>query len=106
MKTDKVQSVRGYVQTLPGTPGREDAPGVAIIAGGGAEYHIARKGAGMDPADFISADGEVRGTAVPLPLENEDAPEEGETGKSRAFLLTARSCQLTDSFDDPWYHDA
>jgi hypothetical protein len=107
MKTEILQTVRGYVQALPKTPGREDAAKVAIIVDDGTEYHIAHKGAGMDLADFISADVEVRGIVSPLPAEDEDAPDEaGEAGKPRAFLLTARSYQLTDGFDDPWYDDA
>jgi hypothetical protein len=107
MKTDGVLTIRGYVQALPRTPGREDAPRTALVAADGTQYHIAHKGAGMDLVDFISADVEVRGTVAPLPAEQEDArDEEGESGIPRAFLLTARSYQFTDSFDDPWYDDA
>ncbi|MDR2162154.1 MAG: hypothetical protein LBO77_08480 [Desulfovibrio sp.] len=104
MKTEPLQTIRGYVQALPRTPGGEDAARVAVIAGDGTEYHIAHKGAGMDLADFISADVEARGSVSSLPargtLQEEDEPE-----KTRAFLLTVRSYRLTDGFDDPWYDD-
>jgi hypothetical protein len=107
MKTDTVQTIRGYVQPLPETPDREDAPKVAVITEDGTPYHIVHKGAGVDLAGCISMDVEVRGTVAPLPPENEDAPDaEGEAGNPRAFLLTARSYQFTDSFDDLWYDDA
>ena len=107
MKTDGVLTIRGYVLALPRTPGKEDAPRVAVVLDDGTEYHIAHKGAGMDLAACISAEAEVRGIAAPLPSEQEDArDEEGESGTPRAFLLAVRSYLLTDSFDDPWYDDA
>ena len=104
MNSQDVRTIRGFVQALPKAQSKEDAAKVAVVAEDGTEYHIPHKGAGMDLVDFISADVEVEGFVCPLPvapIQDEDAGEGGPT----AFLLTVRSYQLADGYDDSWYDD-
>ena len=104
MNSQELRTIRGYVQALPKALGREDAARVAVVAGDGTQYHVQHKSAGMDLADFISADVEVRGVILSLPVTPESAAEPPEE-ETKAFLISVRSYQLIDGYDDPWYDD-
>lgn len=109
MDSQELQTLRGYVQALPKVKGREDAAKVVIVTDDGAEYHVLHKSAGMDLADYISADVEVQGIVSPAPATvvpgREDAAA-GEDDESPAPYLTVRSYTLIDGYDDDWYDDA
>jgi NMD protein affecting ribosome stability and mRNA decay len=102
MKTEELQTIRGYVQALPKTPGHDDAARVALVTEDGVEYHILHKNAGMDLVDFISADVEVQGVVSEL-ADVKNAADGAD--EDAGLLLTVRSYRLTDGYDDPWYDD-
>ena len=101
MNTRDVLTVRGYVQSLPKTSGRDDAARVAVVTDDGTEYRILHKGAGVGLAGNINANVEVTGYVIPAAEHAADAVETEEA----SCWLAVRGYQLTDGFDDPWYDD-
>lgn len=110
MNAQDLQTIRGYVQSLPQRPGAEEAARVAVIADDGTEYKVVHKGAGTSLVTNINANVEVTGSVAPLPPPQDEEggqdAEDGQDEKTRGYLLTVKSYRLTDGFDDPWYDDA
>lgn len=101
MNAREVKTIRGYVQSLPKTSGRDDAAKVAVVTDDGTEYRILHKGAGISLVGNINANVEVTGCVLPV-----EEPVAGEPGADEAgYLLAVKSYRLTDGFDDPWYDD-
>ena len=101
----ELQTIRGYIRSLPRTPGKEDRVKATLIAEDGTAYHILHKGAGMDLADFAGADVEVTGTVSRISESDPAFGEEAADEEGSAFLLAVRGYRLTDGYDDPWYDD-
>ena len=93
--------IRGYVQSLPKTSGRDDAAKVAVVTDDGTEYHVLHKGAGISLVGNINANVEVTGRVL-----SPDEPADDEPGtEGSGYLFAVKSYRLTDGFDDPWYDD-
>lgn len=103
MKTQELQTIRGYVSALPRTPGKEDLTKVAVITDDGTEYRVLHKSAGMDLADYISANVEVTGTVSVMASPKGETTENDDADS--ILLITVRRYTLTDGYDDPWYDD-
>ena len=102
MNTPEVTTIRGYVQSLPTMPGRDDTARVAVVTDDGMRYLILHKGAGISLSGNIHANVEVTGSVLP-----EDDTAADETGTEEpGYLFAVKSYRLTDGFDDPWYDDA
>ena len=101
MNAREVKTIRGYVQSLPKTSGRDDAAKVAVVTDDGTEYRILHKGAGISLVGNINANVEVTGSVLPVGEPVADEPGAEGTG----YLLAVKSYRLTDGFDDPWYDD-
>ena len=101
MNAPDVKTIRGYVQSLPRTSGKDDAAKVAVLTDDGTEYRILHKGAGIGLAGNINANVEVTGAVIPLAGPADD---DLETAGS-LFCLAVKNYRLTDGFDDPWYDD-
>lgn len=110
MNAQDLQTIRGYVQSLPQRHGKEDTVRVAVIAEDGTQYHVLHKGAGTSLVSNINANIEITGRISPLSdlvVAAEAAPEAGEGDEPEpGYLITVKSYRLTDGFDDPWYDDA
>lgn len=102
MNARAMTSIRGYVQALPKTSGKDDCTAkVAVVTDDGTEIPILHKGAGIALLDNINATVEVTGTFLLA-----DDPAADEAGVSEAGRrLAVKSFQLIDGFDDPWYDD-
>lgn len=100
MNARDVKTIRGYVQSLPRTSGRDDAAKVAVVTDDGTEYHVLHKGAGISLVGNINANVEVTGSVFPLAEPYDDPDAEGSV-----FCLAVKNYRLTDGFDDPWYDD-
>ena len=101
MNTRDVLTVRGYVQSLPKTSGRDDAARVAVVTDDGTEYRILHKGAGVGLAGNINANVEVTGCAI-----SAAEPAAGDVeAEEPVCWLAVKGYRLTDGFDDPWYDD-
>lgn len=100
MTNEELLTVRGYVQALP----KEENCRVAVFTDDGDEYHVFHKAAGMDLADFISAEVEVQGFVSPLGAESTAVPVEQDPDEApgRVYCMVVRSYRLTDDFDEPW----
>lgn len=102
MNARDVLTIRGYVQSLPKTAGKDDAARVAVVTDNGAEYRILHKGAGVSLAGNINANVEVTGCVVPAAAP---AADDAEAEEEPIRWLAVKGYRLTDGFDDPWYDD-
>ena len=110
MNAQDMQTIRGYVQSLPQRPGREEAVRVAVITDDGTEYHVLHKGAGTSLVSNINANVEITGSVASLSdlaVAKDAAPagDDADDPSAPGYLLTVKSYRLTDGFDDPWYDD-
>lgn len=107
MSSQDLQTIRGYVQALPGLSGQEDAAKVAVVAEDGTEYHVLHKHAGMDLVDYINADVEVHGLVCEGPEGAAAATgtAQDDEDEARPLFFSVRKYTLADGFDDPWYDD-
>jgi hypothetical protein len=107
MSSQELQTIRGYIQALPKVHGREDAAKVAVVTDGGMEYRVLHKNAGMDLADYISADVEVQGfvSGASGAGAPEAASAAGGDGDVPPPFITVRSSTLVDGYDDDWSDD-
>ena len=101
MNARDLKIIRGYVQSLPKTSGKDDAAKVAVVADDGTEYRILHKGAGISLVSNINANVEATGNV--LPAATPPAAEPESDGSWHWFAV--KSYRLTDGFDDPWYDD-
>lgn len=100
MNPQDLLTIRGYVQSLPHIPGKDEAVKVVLVTEDGTEYRILHKGAGTGLLGNINANVEVTGKLSSL------APVQGDDDEGPGNLLVVQSFTLTDGFDDPWYDDA
>lgn len=102
MNARDAKIIRGYVQSLPKTSGKDDAAKVAVVTDDGTEYRILHKGAGISLVGNVNANVEVTGTVLPSDAPPADEPD----SEGSRHLFAVKSYRLTDGFDDPWYDDA
>jgi hypothetical protein len=96
-----VTIIRGYVQSLPITSGKDELTRVAVVTDDGAEYHILHKGAGISLAGNVNANVEVTGSL----LAAEEHVAEDLVAGNPGYWMAVKSYRLIDGFDDPWYDD-
>ena len=110
MNAQGIQTVRGYVQSLPAASaqaGREEAARVAVVCDDGTAYHVLHKGPGIGLLADINAHVEITGLVSFIVEETaEDTPETPVQAGVPVYFITVKSYRLTDGFDDPWYDDA